>query len=137
MSGLSDVVSTITVGGVGVWATFGMLLLAWWKGLPKFIPTVITAVTERNKALAEGFDFQIERLETQLAASDKRHADCMAGQDSLRREVDELRRAYETLRTQWLQQQSSIVATLPGSVVSQTIQEASQRADVIRHQGHE
>ena len=144
MSVIHEALSTITVGGVGIWTLVGMMRFGWWRGLPKMIPVIIQLITERNAKLAAGFDQQIARLEEQLKANDirntaqidqadRRHAECLRDNGILLSRVTEAQDEIRALKTklssfeaQWRQIGASTVAVLPGSMVSQEIQRAAQ-----------
>lgn len=75
-----------TPGGVGIWLILASLLLGLWKGLPAVLDSWANSVSKER----EHRESEIERLERQIIAGDKRHDECLEGQRILREEVNRL-----------------------------------------------
>jgi len=117
------------IKGFGGYTTTATLivfgLLTWWKVLP----TLIDAMTNRQSKIEERMGKLLEdataRFTREIEAADKRHDDCMAGQDKLLGRIDVLERkvgeqqqcideqqvTIEGLRRKDLQQQVSALRT--------------------------
>ncbi len=79
-----------TPGAVGIWLILATLLLGLWKGLPG----VLDSWSNRIDKERQHREREIARLEGQIKASDDRHEECLAGQDALRVEIDNMRKAH-------------------------------------------
>lgn len=97
--------STSTFGGAGVWVLVVMAAVGWWKGLP----AVLLAWSTRIGAEAERTDKEIARLERQIAAGERRHADCEDRCMSLMKRLDDQDETIRGLRAQMSQLQVSAV----------------------------
>jgi len=96
-----------TPGAVGIWLILGSLLAALWKGLPSVMDAWSNSVG-REQAQRER---EITRLENQIIASDKRHAECEDAQRGLREEINRLQQLISGLVIQMRQIQLSAAAT--------------------------
>ncbi len=78
---------TLIVGG----------LLSWWKVLPALIEAISNRQSKIEERMGKLLESATTRFETQLAASDKRHADCMEGQETLRKRIVALEEEVDQL----------------------------------------
>lgn len=83
MDEISAFFGKVNFGTLPGWIQVGIWVLILWKGLP----SVLDAWTNRVSKEADRTDREIARLERQLLEMDKRHEDCMKGQDSLREQL--------------------------------------------------
>jgi len=79
-------IAKLTPGGVGIWVLVAMAAVAWWKGLPAVLEAWSSSVSKER----DHREREIERLERQIIAGDKRHDECLEGQRILREEVNRL-----------------------------------------------
>lgn len=108
MEGLTPIVDALskgwTPGGVGIWVIVLTMLTGLWKGLPAVLDAWSNSVArerenrEKEVAAERGHrEREISRLESQIAASDKRHEECMEGQKALRAEIAEQNKTISAL----------------------------------------
>jgi len=81
LKGLGGYTTTVTliIGG----------LLTWWKVLPSLIDAISNRQSNIEHRMGELLASATERFEKQLASADKRHDDCMAGQERLVARINE------------------------------------------------
>lgn len=77
-------------GGYGTSATLVVMgLFAWWHVLPKLIDAISNRQSKIEERMALLLETTTARFEGQLAAADKRHEDCMKGQQLLIQRIDD------------------------------------------------
>ncbi len=130
-----------TPGGAGIWVLVAMALAGWWKGLP----AVLDAFANRQSKIEERMGKLLEdatiRFTREIEAADKRHDECVKGQEELVLEVRRLRtcvteqqetiegmrRKFATLQTSALRQE--------GALPSPTIEAMMHSLDNVKGHG--
>lgn len=113
----------VTPGTPALHVLVVMGLAFWWKGLP----TVIEAIASRQSKIEERMGALLtsatERFEIQIQAADRRHSECMEGQEKLRtrivaleHEVDQLREENAGMRRARVAVQVSAIRSAPDGV---------------------
>lgn len=92
MNAIAEAMSHIPpwAGSVPGWIMALAFLGILWKGLPAVLDAWSNSVARER----EHREREIKRLETQIAASDQRHENCMEGQTRLQDELERMRVAH-------------------------------------------
>lgn len=125
---LAPLLAKWTPGAAGIWTVVALLLLGWWKGLPSVLDAFANRQSKIEERMGALLKDATERFTREIEAADKRHDDCMAGQDTLQREVERLRACVaeqqgtiEALKRQMLQMQVSAIrveGTSPSPIIA-------------------
>lgn len=103
-------------------------LLTWWQVLPKLIDAITNRQSKIEGRMAALLDSATERFEKELAAADKRHEDCMAGQQRLIARIDE--------QDEKLSEQSRLIDSQQDMITGLKKQLRQLQVSAIRQEGH-
>jgi predicted nucleic acid-binding Zn-ribbon protein len=134
-----------TPGGVGIWVLVAAFLGAWWKGLPAVLDAFANRQSKIEERMGKLLEDATARFTREIAAADKRHDDCMEGQQRLLVRIDTLedkvseqqecierqQATIEGLRRQAVQNSVSALR-VDGQVASPVIEAALQSLDKIK-----
>jgi hypothetical protein len=77
-----------TPGATGIWFIVILLLGVLWKGAPAFIEALANRQSKIEERMAALLSTATDRFTRELAEADKRHEECMRGQELLRERID-------------------------------------------------
>jgi predicted nucleic acid-binding Zn-ribbon protein len=105
-----------TPGGVGIWVIVIGGLVAWWKGLPAFLEALANRQSKMEERMASLLQATTDRFTRELEAADKRHEDCMKGQERLIERIGQLERRGAEDR-ECIEKQQETIAGLKRQIV--------------------
>ena len=80
-----------TPGGAGIWVLVVLSLVGWWKGLPSVLEAFANRQSKVEERMGQLLEDATARFTREIAAADKRHDECIHGQQELVNEVRRLR----------------------------------------------
>ncbi len=110
----------LTPGGVGIWTLVAMLLAAWWKGLPTFLDAMANRQSKIEERMGKLLDDATTRFTRELAEADKRHEECIQGQERLRVRM-EAQGARMEVQDQCIREQQSTIEGLKRQMMSMQV----------------
>lgn len=133
-----------TPGGAGIWVLVVLSLVGWWKGLPAVLDAFANRQSKIEERMGKLLEDATARFTREIEAADKRHDDCMDGQQRLLSRIDTLeakvadqqdcierqQKTIEGLRRQAIQNSVSALR-MEGQVPSPLVEAAIEALDKI------